>query len=223
MKVNEIHNGDCFELSKEIESNSIDLLLTDVPYGMSFQSNFRKQKYKEIANDNNLDWLPSWAEEMNRVCKDDSHAYIFCSWHCVDVFKSVLSDYFNIKNILIWEKNNTGMGDLYGDYAPKYEMIIFCSNGNKKLNNGRDANIIRAKRTGNNNHPTEKPINLMEYLINKSTQKDDLVLDTFAGGGSTLIAAKRLDRNFIGIEIDKDYCIKIKDRLDKEAQQIRLF
>jgi site-specific DNA-methyltransferase (adenine-specific) len=115
------------------------------------------------------------------------------------------------------------MGDLYGDYAPKYEMVIFISNGERKLNGRRDSNIIRAKRTGNNNHPTEKPINLMEYLINKSTEKGDLVLDTFAGGGSTLIAAKRLERNFIGIELDSDYCRIINDRLEKEAQQIRLF
>lgn len=220
---NKINNGDCFELIKDIDSNSIDLVLTDVPYGMSFQSNHRKEKHKKIANDDNLDWLPSWVEEMKRVCKINSHVYIFCSWHYVDVFKRELSNFFNIKNILIWEKNNTGMGDLYGDYAPKYEMVIFCSNGDKKLNGGRDANIIRAKRTGNNNHPTEKPINLMEYFIEKSSEKGDLVLDTFAGGGSTLIAAKRLGRDFIGIEIDEDYCNLIEDRLQKEASQMNLF
>ena len=58
MELNKIHNGDCFELMKDIESNSIDLVLTDVPYGMSFQSNHRKEKHKKISNDDNLDWLP---------------------------------------------------------------------------------------------------------------------------------------------------------------------
>ena len=56
-------------------------------------------------------------------------------------------------------------------------MIIFCSNGIKKLNNGRDSNIIKAKRTDNELHPTQKPVNLMEYLIEKSTVENDLVLD----------------------------------------------
>src|SRR5690606_40391432 len=68
--------------------------------------------------------------------------YIFCSWHKVDIFKQELEKYFKIKNILIWEKNNTGMGDLYGDYAPKYEMCIFINNG-KDLNNGRDRKSTR--------------------------------------------------------------------------------
>ena len=98
------------------------------------------------------------------------------------------------------------MGDLYGDYAPQYEMILFCSNGNKKLNGRRDSNIIKASRTQNNLHPTEKPLNLLHYLIEKSTNKGDIVLDTFAGSFSTAKAAKFAQRNFICCEINKEYC-----------------
>jgi site-specific DNA-methyltransferase (adenine-specific) len=58
-------------------------------------------------------------------------------------FKEKVGAYFNVKNILIWGKNNTGMGDLEGDYAPKYEMILFCSNGSKKLNGVRDAKLFK--------------------------------------------------------------------------------
>lgn len=107
---------------------------------------------------------------------------------------------------MIWEKNNTGMGDLEGDYAPKYEMILFCSNGSKKLNGGRDANILKAKRTGNENHPTEKPVNLISYLIEKSSNENDIVLATFTGSFSTAQACKQKKRNFICFEIEEEYC-----------------
>lgn len=71
------------------------------------------------------------------------------------------------------------MGDLEGDYAPKYEMILFCSSGEKKLNDGRDANIIKATRTQNELHPTQKPVDLIEFLAKKSTQQGDKVFDPF--------------------------------------------
>ena len=212
-----INNVNCIDWQdgiKQVLDNSIDLVVTDPPYGMKFQSNHRKVKHKSIQNDDNLDWLDGWAVELKRVCKDEAHLYVFCSWHNVDIFKQELGAHFKIKNILIWEKNNTGMGDLEGDYAPKYEMIIFCSNGIKKLNGGRDANILKAKRTGNENHPTEKPVNLISYLIEKSSNKGDLVLDTFAGSFSTAQACKQKERNFICFEIEEDYCKTAKNLLN---------
>ena len=165
--LNKVYNEDCLETMKRMEDNSIQMLLSDIPYGMEFQSNHRKEKHIKIQNDDNVNWFPAWAKQIDRVCEDDAHLYIFCSHHKVDFFKSEMEKYRKVKNILIWEKNNTGMGDLFGDYAPKYEMVLFCSNGKKKLNGGRDSNIIKANRTQNNLHPTEKPDDLMEYFINK--------------------------------------------------------
>ena len=123
----EIINDDWKNAIKKIKNKSIDLVVTDPPYGMSFQSNHRKIKHKEIKNDDGLEWVSDWVKELKRVCKDNSHLYIFCSWHNIEIFKKQIGDFFNVKNILIWEKNNTGMGDLEGDFAPKYEMILFCS------------------------------------------------------------------------------------------------
>jgi site-specific DNA-methyltransferase (adenine-specific) len=208
-----IYNEDWQIGTKRIANNSVDLVVTDPPYGMEFQSNFRKEKHKSIQNDSNLDWLGGWVKELKRVCKDEAHLYIFCSWHHIDKFKQEVGALFNVKNILIWEKNNTGMGDLEGDYAPKYEMILFCSNGTKKLKGGRDSNILKAKRTGNVNHPTEKPINLISYLIEKSSNKGDLVLDTFAGSCGTAIASRQKERNCICFEIEEDYCKVANERL----------
>lgn len=198
---------------KEVADKSVDLLLTDPPYGMEYQSNRRKEKHKSIQNDNNLDWLVGWVDELKRVMKDEAHLYIFCSWHNVEVFKYIVGKQFNVKNILIWEKNNHGSGDLLGDYAPKYEMVLFCSNGQKKLKGGRDSNILKADKTANDNHPTEKPINLISYLINKSTNIGDLVLDTFGGSCVTAIASKQLQRNCICFEIEESYCKNAQTRL----------
>lgn len=209
----EIINIDWKEGIKQVANKSVDLVVTDPPYGMNFQSNYRKELHKRIQNDDNLDWLGEWVSELKRVCKDEAHLYIFCSWHKVEEFKTEISKEFNVKNILIWEKNNTGMGDLEGDYAPKYEMILFCSNGSKKLNGGRDANILKAKRTQNDNHPTEKPVNLISYLIEKSSQKNDLVLDTFGGSCSTAIASRQTGRKCICFEIEADYCENANKRL----------
>lgn len=211
--VNKVFNEDCLNGIKRIDDKSIDLVLTDIPYGINFQSSRRKEKHLKIQNDIDVNWFPDWIKEIDRVSKDDAHLYIFCSHHKVDFFKSEIEKFRKVKNILIWEKNNHGSGDLLGDYAPKYEMVLFCSNGDKKLNGGRDSNIIKANRTQNNLHPTEKPIDLMEYFISKSSIENDLVLDTFAGSGSTLVACKNTKRNFIGFEIEKSYIDTINKRL----------
>lgn len=199
---------------KQVFTNTIDLVLTDPPYGMAYRSNRRKEKHKSIQNDTDLDWLDDWCKELKRVCKDEAHLYIFCSWHNIDLFKEKVGKYFNVKNILIWEKNNHGSGDLLGDYAPKYEMILFCSNGTKKLNMGRHANVLKSPKTANDNHPTEKPVNLISFLIEKSSKEGDIVLDTFAGSFSTAQACKQKKRNFICFEIEAEYCKTAKNLID---------
>lgn len=209
-----ITQGNCLELIKEIPTGSIDLILTDPPYGMEFRSNHRKEKHEIIENDNNLEWLPDFAKESFRVLKDNTHAYFFCSFHNVDIFKQEFQKYFTVKNILIWEKNNTGMGDLFGDYAPKYEMILFCVKGSKKLHGNRDSNIIKAQKTHNEFHPTEKPVELMKYFIEKSSEVGGVVLDPFCGSGSTLLGAKSLSRDFIGYEINEKYYQTALKRLE---------
>lgn len=220
---NQIINADCLDILKELPDKSIDLLLTDAPYGMNFQSNHRHLKHKKIENDDNLNWLLEWCEQIARVVKEKSHLYFFCSWHNVDVFKYEIEKYIKVKNILIWAKNNTGMGDLFNDYAPQYEMILYCNPNNKPLNYGRDSNILRFNRTNNENHPTEKPLDLMSYLISKSSVEGDLVLDTFAGSCPVAIACHNLKRRFICIEKDYDYWKASVERLKNAQAQLKLF
>lgn len=205
--INKVIQGDCLDLMKKMPDKCTDLVVTDPPYGMEFRSNYRIVKHQKIANDNNLDWLPQLSKALYRVTKDDAHGYIFCSFHNIDLFKQIfVGGGWRVKNILVWHKNNTGMGDLEGNYAPQYELVLFVTKGNKKLNGGRDSNILRFNRTGNELHPTQKPTDLISFLISKSSETNNLILDPFMGSGTTARAAADLHRNWIGCEISAEYC-----------------
>ena len=219
---NRIINADCIDILKQLPDKCIDLVLTDPPYGMNYQSGRREQKYEKIKDDNNLDWLPAFLNEIKRVSKDDAIWYVFCSWHNVDKFKQEIEKVKNVKNILIWNKNNFGSGDLYCDYAPKYEMIVFC-NENKNLNGGRIANVLNFAKTDNSLHPTQKPTDLIGVLMQKASKENDLVLDCFSGSGTTAIACHRLKRRFICIEKDPEYWKASCKRLEDEQRQGNLF
>lgn len=216
MKLNTLHRGDCLEIMKWIPDNSIDLVLTDPPYWMSFVSSFRNErtKHKEIENDDTLEWVDDFLLQIKRISKPEAHQYIFCSMHHVDIFVSKVKQYLNYKNILVWEKNNTWMWDLEWDYAPKYEFCIFCNwDGTRKLTGSRDPNIMKWNKTWNDLHPTQKPAEMCVYLIQKSCEPWHTVLDCFAGSGTTGVACIESWRNYILIEKDEDYCNIIEKRL----------
>ena len=215
-----IYHEDCFDVMKHIKDKSVDLIVSDVPYGINFVSGYRNIKHKKILNDNNLEWLSSFVSESYRLLKDNTHLYCFCSFHNVDIFKQELQRKFKVKNILVWEKNNHGSGDLKGDYAPQYEFIIYCQKGERKLNGNRDSNIIKFQKTDNKLHPTQKPVDLIKYLINKSSNKHELVLDMFHGSGTTSIACEQSNRRCIGIECDEQYCKINVERLKCIQQEL---
>jgi site-specific DNA-methyltransferase (adenine-specific) len=203
---------------KDMTDKSVDMVLTDPPYGMRFQSNYRKQIHKKIQNDNSVEWIDEFSRQIYRVAKENTAHYIFCSFHNIDKFKMSLEKHFTFKNILIWEKNNTSMGDLNGDFAPKYEMIIFLHKGRRDIIGSRDSNIIKCAKTGNDLHPTQKPVELCAYLLSKFSKENDTVLDPFMGSGTTGVACKKLNRNFIGIELDADYFKIASDRIAKPVE-----
>lgn len=210
---NTIHCADCLIFMKGIPDKSIDSVITDPPYGMSFQSNYRKEKYKKIDGDNSLIWIDDFSKEIYRVSKDNTAHYIFCSFHNIDIFKQALQKYFTIKNILVWEKNNTSMGDLTGDFAPKTEFVLFIQKGRRLINGKRDPNIFRFSKTGNRLHPTEKPVDMFEYLLSKFSNEGNVILDPFAGSGTTGVACKNTNRNYILIEKEPEYIEIINKRL----------
>ena len=209
LELNQYLHGDAFELLPQIPDGSVDLLLTDPPYGIDYQSNRRivMPKLPKIAGDVDLSWLPDFVKEAYRVLKNNRHFYCFCRWDTYPIFKTIIERRFQVKNALIWVKNNHGSGDLTGAYAPKYEMMIFACKGRRKLNDKRESDILQCPTVSSKarRHPTQKPLDLLEFLIRKSTKKGEIVLDPFAGVGSTAKAARRIGRQYLAYEISEHF------------------
>ena len=214
--LNKVIQGDCLEIMKQMPDKCVDLVLTDPPYGMDYKSNWGTT-HEKIHNDDNLDWLSVFALELSRTVEKDGHVYVFCNMTCLEQFKQEFSKYFNLKNILVWDKQSFGAGDTTGGgYAPQYELVLFFSNGEKKLNSERIGEVIRVPRTFNELHPTQKPIELIKLLVSYSSIEGDVVLDPFLGSGTTAVACKQLKRNFIGIELSQKYCDIANERLKQD-------
>ena len=211
--------GDCLERMKEIPSGSVDMVLTDPPYGMDFQSNRRvvKQKFSKIANDDTLDWVDCFIDECHRVMTENSAIYFFCSWHNIDYFKRAIERKFKLKNMIVWIKNNHGSGDLKGGYAPQHEIVLYACKG-RVLNCGkRLSDVIYADKIPSAKlvHPTEKNVSMLEVFVNQHTDFCMTVLDPFMGSGSTGVACANTGRKFIGIELDLGYFNIALDRIEK--------
>jgi len=217
MELNKIICGDSLEYMKTLPDKCIDLVLTDPPYGMNYQRHIKRPRHEKIQNDNSLDWLPEFLEQTSRISKDSATIYMFCSWHNIDIFKQQLSQHFTIRNMLIWDKGGCGMGDLETTFGSIYEICLFATKTPQKLNGKRDSDILRFARSGNANHPTEKPVSLIKFLIQKSTKEGDIILDPFLGSGTTARACKDMGRNYIGIEISPEYCAIAEKRLKQEV------
>lgn len=215
-----LFHGDCFSLMKEIPSCSIDAVITDPPYGMNYLSGRRNVKHKKIKNDSSLEWVDDYINEAYRITSNNSSIFLFCSHHKIDVFKCAVEKKFKLKNILIWEKNNHTSGDLRGAFGVKTEFIIYATKGTVHLNGSRDANVLKFSKTQNNFHPTEKPVELIDYLIAKSTNKNDIVFDGFMGSGTTGISCVKAQRKFIGIESDDQYFKVAQQRIDIAVKDI---
>lgn len=211
--------GDCLERMKEIESGSVDMILTDPPYGMDFQSNRRvvKDKFNKIENDKDIDWLPELLRECYRTMTNNSAIYCFCSWHKIDVFKQEIEKLFKIKNVIVWVKNNHGSGDLKGAYAPKHEFVIYAHKGRSLFREKRIPDVMEYPKIHSSKlqHPTEKNTEMLELFVRNNSDKESIVLDPFMGSGSTGVACKNLNRKFIGIELDENYFEIAKKRIEE--------
>ena len=224
--------GDCISELKKLKPDSVDLVVTDPPYGIDFRSGRRhKSELKTtegIYNDgkDNTGFLSEVIDEINRVMKDNSHIYWFTRWDRIQYQIPLLERYFNVKNAIVWKKNSWSMGDLQGAYAGQYEVILFAQKGRRILNevNGRKRHpdVLEFDRVPASRlrHSHEKPEELIEFLIRKSSNVSEIVLDPFAGSGTTAAVAKRLGRDYITIELDEDFAKIAEERIRNERKAI---
>ena len=185
-----IWHGDCREILPALEP--VDLVLTDPPYGMNFQSNHRAIKHDRIAGDSTLP-LELILDAINHAIRA---AYVFCRW-------DNLSQLPPPSSVIAWVKNNWSMGDLKHEHGRQWEACCFYPKTEHEFIK-RIPDVIHANRTGNALHPTEKPWKALATII--AANVGNTVLDPFMGSGTTLRAAKDLGRKAIGIEIEEKYC-----------------
>lgn len=207
--------GDCLELMKELPDNSVDMVLTDPPYGMDLTPQRESGKFHgvKIANDNTLSWSDSFFKELFRVTKNNTGSFIFCNHFCISEFiSSAKKAGFDIKNIIIWDKGHFGMG---GNWRPVHEMIILLTKGRFVCKSKNLRNIIQYKKVHYSKavHPTQKPVDLLEHLITEPDYDPEVILDPFMGSGSTGVACLNTNRKFIGIELDEGYFNVAKERI----------
>jgi site-specific DNA-methyltransferase (adenine-specific) len=218
IELNNIYNMDCVEGMKQIPNEYIDLIVTDPPYMTNYKSNRRvkNEKFDHIQNDKNSNELISeFLAEAHRVLKNNTAIYMFCSWHHIDFFKQEFEKYFTLKNLIVWNKNNHGSGDLKGAYAPKHELILYGHKGRSLLREKRIPDVIDCAKIPSLKltHPTEKPIDLLDIFIRNSSDKGDIILDGFAGTGATCISAINNERKYIGFELEKEYYDLAQNRI----------
>jgi len=219
IEISNVFNGDSINFIDKIDFK-VKCVITDPPYGMNYISNRRtaSEKDKGISNDENLDLA---IETVNKVfsklynkMEENSALFCFIGWKQEKYFIELIEDIgFEVKNVLIWNKNNHGTGDLIYSFAPKHERIIYATKGKVKLNY-RHPDVLEGFdiRTS---HPTSKPIDLLKKLIESTTMQNDIIVDPFAGHGSTGIAAKELNRNYWLCELDyENYCM-IKNNINE--------
>ena len=218
--INLLH-GDCLELMKDIPDKSVDLILTDPPYGIKFQSNFRKDKFDKLQNDDVV--LEDWLTEAHRVLKDGGAIYTFTRWDVYPEWYSIIEKLFKIKNCIIWHKRGGGLGDLKGAYIFNHEFLIFASKGRHILKGKRCSDVWEVQKDAPSTykHPTQKPVALMRQIIEKSSSEGQIVLDPFMGSGTTGVACVNTNRNFIGIELDDKYFDIAEQRIRESRRKLR--
>lgn len=218
--------GDCRDVLPRLGPGSVDLILTDPPYGVNWQatSGRTRMDFGPIANDDGAFPLLQTIGAALTCLRKHRHLYVFG-----------IPDFGDLPIVgraeLIWDKEIVGPGDVGAPWGPQHERILFGvletskhhrENGSvgslsARLRRGSVLRAARANGVGVTVHPTEKPVSILREMIEASTLHGETVLDPFAGSGSTGVAAKLEGRRSILIELEERYCAVAARRL---AQQV---
>lgn len=210
---NKIICRDCRLLLPHIPQESIDLIVTDPPYGVSYRS----RDGRTFLNDDNTLWIQPVFTELYRVLKPDSFCITFCGFTNTDVFLSAWKAAgFRPLDVLVWAKQYPSSERFIGRY---HEQAYLLAKGRPDKPHLRLPSVSEEWRyTGNKLHPTQKPVMAITPLILAFSKPNGLVLDPFAGSATTAVAARLCGRRFIMIEQDRRYYQIAKQRLRRSVQ-----
>lgn len=213
--VDKIICGDCLEVMKELPSNSVDFVLTDPPYLV----NYRSRDGRSYANDNpkHAEWLEPVFQQVFRVLKHNRLMVCFYGWNRADRFLGAWkSAGFYPVGHFVWVKRYHSK-ELFVRYSHECAYLLAKGRPAKPRIMLRD--VLDWRYTGDILHPTQKPVMAILPLINAFSQYRDIVLDPFAGSGTTAFAAAKLGRRYIGIEINTKYYRIARERLKQNKHE----
>ncbi len=222
--------GNSFELIKQVETASIDLILTDPPYNLSPYStgNIKAPWRKEINNDlaewDNLVFHPEeWVAEFQRILKPTGNIFAFTSYNMLGKWHDAFDPVFDTFQFVVWHKTNPVPKLRRAGFLNSCELIVALWNkghkwnftNQKAMHNFIEAPICMGKeRLKTPLHPTQKPVRVLKQLIEWGSNPADLVFDPFMGVGSSGVAALHLERKFLGFELDHEYYKAAQLRLE---------
>ena len=198
------------DVAKLMNGVKADMVFTDPPYGYEYQSNMRTktEKFDVIENDDKkLDFMP--------IVKKFNNGFVFVctTWKVLKEWLEIFTRYYDLSNMIIWDKGGGGIGDLKHTFSTDYEIIL-CSNNNKEITGKRIGSVWNIQKDNANDyvHATQKPVEVSATAIKNTTNENDKVLDLFGGSGSTLIACEQLNRKCYMMELDPHYISVIIER-----------
>jgi DNA modification methylase len=221
--INKVVQGDCMEVMKQIPDNSVDLVVTDPPYeiiagGGGGAFGVEKRSYHIGVKSLSYGFENAVLDECKRVLKL-FNLYIFCSKdQILQILQWAKDNEFNI-DVLCYHKLNP-IPTVNNKYLSDTEYIIFIREKGAFLGGTyktKKKYFLQNNAKSEFEHPTVKPLNIIQTLIENSSRKDEIILDPFLGSGTTARAALDLQRNFIGIEISPEYCKVAEKRLSQNV------
>ena len=194
-----------------MDGKKSDMVFTDPPYGVSYQSNMRTKsdKFEVIEGDDSF--MSEWVDVLPIVSK--GWVFVWTTWKVIDEWIEITKPIGEMSNVIIWDKGGGGIGDLEKTFSTDYEMALVFHRG-AKITGKRLGSVWSIGKDGASTylHPTQKPVALAEMAIENCTKKGNLILDLFGGSGTTLIACQKTGRKCYMMEMDQNYIDLIINR-----------
>jgi site-specific DNA-methyltransferase (adenine-specific) len=215
---NNIYQEDCLDGMTRVESNSVKLIVADPPYFLGMTHNGHKGSFVDLAICK--PFYRMLFAEYRRVLRPDGEVYFFCDWRGYAFYYPLFDAELGARNVIVWDKV-AGPGSFY---TFSHEFILFHCVDNQAIKRG--SNVWRsagfsagAKATnGEKVHPTQKTIEIIEKIVVDNTKPGDLVVDTFAGSGTTAVVCRKTGRDYICFELDEANFSHALKRADLSVQ-----
>jgi DNA modification methylase len=205
---------DSDQVARLMNGEKADMVFTDPPYGVSYQSNMRTKTNKFDVLKNDDIFITDWINNLPLF--SNGFVFVWTSWKVVKQWIEFCEPIGELSNVIIWDKGGGGIGDLEKTFLTDFEIAL-CYHRNAKIIGKRLGSVWSVgKDVGSAYlHPTQKPIGLASLAIENILEKNKIVLDLFLGSGSTMVASHQLKRKCYGMELDPKYCQVIIDRMIK--------